>query len=234
LHTERNEMTKYLVAMLVSLFLPAATVVAQEPSVCGPLENSAYGPLDYRTSTLPQRKLVENAHFTEDQFTLRRGKTSKLGWDIGYTLRAFPNHPRALLAMQRLVEKEKRNPPDEAIYTIECYYERALRFQRDDHVVRMLYANFLIGKGQPDTAVQQLDYVLNLQGEDAYTQYNVGLLFFDMKNYDRALEHAHKAMSLGFNRQELKERLAAAGRWQEPAAKPAESADAAPPAASAP
>jgi len=221
-------MMKHLTRIGFTLALLSATVVsAQENTVCGSLENPAYGPLDYRTATPLQRNLVERAHFTEEQFALRKGKTGALGWDIGYTLRAYPNHPRALLAMQRLVEKEKQNPATEAIYTIECYYERALRFQRDDHVVRMLYANFLIGKGQTDEATEQLNYVLRMQEDEPFTQYNVGLLFVDMKNYERALEQAHKAMAMGFKRTELRERLIAAGRWQEPADAPAAAASAA-------
>lgn len=219
---------KTLLYTLVAVFLSSAAQ-AEDVSVCGPLENPAYGPLDYRTATQLQRNLVEHAHFTDEQFTLRKGKTGALGWDIGYTLRAYPNHPRALLAMQRLVEKEKKNPANDAIYTIECYYERALRFQRDDHVIRMFYVNFLIGKGQSETATEQLDYVLQTREDDPYTQFNAGMLFFDMKNYDRALQQAHKAMAMGFAKPELRDRLVAVGRWQEPAG----AADAAAPVSAA-
>ena len=230
-------MKRLLPGALVALALQPGAAWAQETqdaAGCGSLENRAYGPYDYRQARPNQRELVEHAHFTPKVEALRSGQTGAPGWDIGYTLRAFPNHPRALLAMQGLVVQENKNPARDAIYTIECYYERALRFQRDDHVVRMLYANFLIGKNQFEDATKQLDYIIEIQADEPFTQFNVGMLFFDMKNYDRALEQAHKAIALGFMRTDLKQRLSAVGRWVEPKPEAADAPASAASAASAP
>jgi len=219
-----------LLALCLSLTVLSSTARAdsvEAESGCGDLANPVYGPFDYRRANKQQRDLVENAHFTRGVETLSRTKTGTFGWDIGYTLRAFPNHHRALLTMQRLVANQKRNPSPDAVYTIECYYERALRFRPDDHVVRLLYANFLIEGGKSDDATKQLDYVSQAAADSPFTQFNVGMLYFDMKNYDRALEQAHKAAALGFNRPDLRDRLSKIGRWAEPPAEPASAASAA-------
>jgi len=206
-------------ALCLSLMSGAGWAVTVEDATdCGDLANPVFGPIDYRKANKQTRDLVESAHFTRGVENLTRGKTGTFGWDIGYTLRAFPNHHRALLTMQRLVDLEKRNPARDAAYTIECYYDRALRFQPDDHVVRLLFANYLVEKKKADEAAKHLDYVSRVAADSPFTQFNVGMLFFDLKNYDRALEQAHKALELGFTRPELADRLKSVGRWVEPPA----------------
>lgn len=189
---------------------------------CGSLHNH-YGPFDYRTAHPTQKEIVEIAHFSAGVEALTQRMTGPFGGDIAYTLRVFPNHPRALQAMERLVAKEKRNPPQDARLTIECYYERAIRFRPDDPVARMLYVNFLIKRNELDEARTHLKYVAETTQESPLTQFNVGMLYMDMKDYDQALIQAHRVMALGAERRELRDRLAAAGRWVEPE-KPAEQA----------
>ena len=202
--------------LLFSNFLIFSPVSHAQPeestNPCGEIPNH-YGPFDYRKANKQQRNLVEHAHFTPGVESLRRQLTGPFGGDIAYTLRVFPNHPRALLAMQRLAEKTKKDVPESANFSIECYYERALRFQPFDNIVRMLYASFLIKKGQPTEATKQLDFTIENAGGDPFTHYNIGLIFLDMKNYDRALLEAHRAQELGFLRPELKQGLQDAGKW---------------------
>lgn len=195
--------------------LPLSALASEKE--CGTLEWN-YGPYDYRSATAQQRKLVESAHFTPEAEQLREAPTGSLGSDIKYTLSVFPNHPRALLAMERLVIKEKRNPASGAKYTIECFYERAMRFKPDDHIPRLFYVNFLIRNKKHDEARIHLDYVAESTRDDAFAQFNTGMLYMDMKEYDKALVQAHRVIALGFNRRELRDRLAAVDRWVEPEA----------------
>jgi len=211
-------------------FAGLAHAQADDEQVCGSLR-SHYGPFDFRRTTPYSRQIVENAHFTRGVETLTRGKTGAFGGDINYTLRVYPNHPRALLAMERLVEKEKKDPPYGAEFTVECYYERALRYQPDDHLVRMLAVAYLTKQGKTEEARRHLDYVVQMTPEDPSAQYLAGVLYMDMKAYDKALEQAHKAMAMGMQRTDLRERLAAAGHWVDP---PATAASAASAAASSP
>lgn len=187
---------------------------------CGSLEAS-YGPFDFRTdhSKLP---IVTGAHFTAPVEALIRGATStRPGGDIAYTLRAIPNHHRALISMMRLGEKEKTSKPFGSNYTVECWFERAIAFRPDDSIVRMIYSGFLNSKGNVKNANSQLEFATAYAKDNGFTHYNIGLHYFDLKNYDKALMQAHKAIGLGFDHADLRNQLTAAGKWREPQATPA-------------
>jgi tetratricopeptide (TPR) repeat protein len=199
-----------------------------ELGACGDF-SSSYGPFDYRTATQDQKDLVERVHFTREVETLVRGKTStRPGPDLNYTLRVFPNHPRALLAMMKLGKKEKTVRPQGSNYTVECWFDRAVRFQPDDGVAHLLYGTYLAREGKNKEAVAKLEEARTLLGDgDGNAHYNLGLAYTDLKQYDKALEHAHKAYALGFNLPGLRGKLQRAGKWTEPPPKAETSAAAA-------
>ena len=192
-------------------------VMAQNaPSVCGDLHN-AYGPYDYRTDR-DKLPIVDGAHFTPEVAALVRGNTGAIGGDLDYTLRAFPNHHRALASMMKLAVREKTRQPRGAKYTVECYFERAVRFAPDDAIVRMLFATDLYKIGRVQDANQQVDESVKLAGKDPFAHYNAGLVYFDLKNYGKALQQAQVAYALGFTRPDLREALKSVGKWVEPPA----------------
>jgi tetratricopeptide (TPR) repeat protein len=201
----------------IFLFCTASIIgtAASAAEQCGELGN-AFGPFDYRNEkgNLP---IVEGAHFDANVERLVRGKTGALGGDIDYVLRAYPNHHRALVSMENLSNRLKMDQPPQASYTISCYYDRAIRFRPDDGVVRALYANFLARRGKPTEAIKQLEAAEKSLGPSANLHYNMGLIYTDLKQYDKALEHAHQAYQLGFNLPGLKAKLQRAGQWREPA-----------------
>lgn len=187
---------------------------ASAAEYCGSLANM-YGPYDYRIDK-DKLKIVEDFHFTPEVEMLRRGKSGNLGGDLDYTLRAFPNHHRALLAMMRLAEREKRAQPLGARYTLSCYFERALRFRPDDEVVRLLYGMHLAKQGKKDEALRQLDQVANSSTDkDALTHYNLGLTYLDLGRSDQALHHAQLAYQMGIELPGLRNKLVKAGIWRE-------------------
>ena len=200
---------------VASCWFAAAVACAQngEPT-CGRLKNH-YGPFDYRTDG-KALEIVESVHFTPQVEALIRGSTGSVGGDIGYTLATSPNHHRALLAMTRLAEKQRNPRPAGASYTVDCYFDRAIRFKPDDNIVRMIFANYLIRNAREAEARAQLKVAEKRGADNGFTQYNIGLLYFDMKDYDSALSQAHKAVALGFEQPALKEKLQAAGKWSEP------------------
>lgn len=208
-----------LAALAVALPL-AASAQAPQPSQCGELSNG-FGPFDYRTNRGADLANVEGSHFSPVVEALIRGIGGYIGADLDYVLRAFPNHHRALLAMSRLTEKEKTEKPRGARYVLECYYERAARFAPDDSMVPMLYADLLIKRSRPDEARNQLARALQLARDNPFTHYNLGLIFFELKDYDQSLAQAHRASALGMARPDLRDKLKAAGKWREPSAAPA-------------
>lgn len=183
-------------------------------SSCGSLDNP-YGPFDYRLQK-GKLNIVEQYHFTPNVESLVSGKSSTyVGGDLDYTLRASPNHHRALIAMMRLGEKLKTPQPQGLSYSVECYFERALRFRSDDSIVRMLYATYLFKNSREPEAVRQLGLASDSAGDNPFTHYNIGLIYLDIKKYDQALAQAHKAYGLGFTQAALREQLKRLGKWKE-------------------
>ncbi len=182
---------------------------------CGDLTN-AFGPFDYRSASDDERRLVNGAHFTQQVETLQSGKTSNIpGPDIDYTLRAFPNHPRALLAMMNLSFKEKAKTPRGAHWPVECYFDRAERFRNDDANVKLLFGIYLLKLGRDEEAIAKLDAAEKLSSDDSNLYYNLGLAYFDLKQYERALHYAHEAYALKFPLPGLRDKLKRVGAWKD-------------------
>jgi hypothetical protein len=198
-----------------------------QSSACGDLAN-AYGPFDYRTQRAAL-KVVEEYHFTLGVEALAGGKSGRIGGDIDYTLRASPNHHRALLALSRLGQRMKVSQVPDTRWTVDCYFDRALRFQPDDNTARMLFVQHLAATGRKPQALEALAEVVRRAGDNGFTHYNAGLLYLDLGEPQRALAQAHRAESLGFTRPDLKNALASAGQWRDAAASAPASAP--PPAA---
>ena len=216
-HLKRKSGFTGLMFGLLSGLFAATPAFAQSGSpACGELGNG-FGPYDYRTERGENLRLVEGAHFLPYIEALVRGKTSTTpGPDIDYTLRAFPNNHRALMAMMRLGEKEKTPKPFGSRYSVECWFERAVLFRPDDTTVRMIFSTYLSKNRRVPEAVAQLGQATAMAKDNSFTHYNIGLVYFDMKIYDKALAQAHRALALGFTRIELRDLLEKAGKWQEP------------------
>lgn len=209
---------------LAALWIAFGASAQVDPATCGPVAN-AFGPFDYRTQR-EQLGIVERPHFPPLVEALIGTGRAPVGGDLGYTLRAFPNHHRALIAVMRYGEKLKTPHPRDLAYPVECYFERALRFRPDDTVARMIYAQFLSHNNRVPESLAQLALTEARAGDNAFTHYNLGMLYADLKEYDKSMARAREAYRLGFSRPELRERLSAVGKWVEPdgAQRPADAA----------
>jgi tetratricopeptide (TPR) repeat protein len=190
---------------------------SQLGSQCGTLEN-AYGPFDYTSPTdvTEHLPIVERFHFNSNVEQLISGLTQEgPGGDLDYTLRAFPNHHRALYAMVRYALK---NPgleiPPGAQYSGECYLLRAIQFRPEDASVRIIYGIYLSKTGRNDEALAQYEKAAELAPANAEVHYNLGLLYRKLRRFDEALEHAKIAYELGYPLQGLKNQLKRDGVWK--------------------
>jgi len=159
--------------------------------------------------------VVENFHFTPNVERLTRGASGALGADISYTLEHFPNHHRALSAISRLALRDKNRKPHGARYTVECFFDRAVRYRPEDARVRSLYGSYLLALGQADAALGELEEAARLEPANPTAHYNLGLLYVKRKDYDKARASAEKAYSMGFPLPGLKNKLTAAGEWRD-------------------
>jgi Flp pilus assembly protein TadD len=192
---------------------------------CGSLKN-LYGPFDYRTSK-KQLAIVDAYHFTPDVEALRHGATGTLGGDLDYTLRASPNHHRALNAMANLALKLRTGKPRGASYNIECYFDRALRFANDDGLVRIIYGVYLARTNRGQDAVRMFEEAKTYEPTNPNLYYNLGLAYFDLRDYANARKNAQQAYRLGSALPGLRDKLKAAGQWRE-GNEPERSSDASP------
>lgn len=211
---------RFLTALVMALmfFVSLAPRLAVADEVCGELENS-FGPWDYRKADPKKMKMVHDFHFSSQTEQLRAGTSSvHIGSDLDYTLRVFPNHHRALRAMSALGAKLKTERPAGARYTVECWFNRALRFAPDDPAVHLLFGIYLLQKGDSSAAIERLKTAERMNPNEMNVQYNLGLALVQTGDLDSAVQHAKKAYSLGHPLPGLRDKLKALGRSRDLAA----------------
>lgn len=165
------------------------------------------GPFNYNT----QRSMlaaVEAYHFTREVEQLVRGKSGYLQGDLDYTLRAYPNHHRALWAMSRYYLRKVDKEGLERLETIErsrtgtpppeCYFHRAKRLAPEDGMVSAIFGIYLHKRGKLDPALSEYERAEKLMPSHAELSYNMGLLLYDMGEFAKAGEYADKAQRLGY------------------------------------
>jgi len=185
------------------------------------------GVSDYRAATDQYRHVVEKAHFTaEYQRQALRGdpKASNGGtWgNLAYTLRRFPNHPRALymmglfeLQLEKLDAEEWRNltlQPSYAPFT--CYFARASRFAPDDPVVPNSLGILQHRAGKPEDALKSFQKAVELAPQSPEAHYNLGLSQFALEKYAESAASARRAYELGYPKQDLAIKLKRKGHWK--------------------
>lgn len=211
-----NVLWHFALVMLIAWHI-AAPAVAQEsgPSFveCGDPFTNAFGPFDYTDprnwAEYTKIPIVVSAHFTADVEALRRGVTGPVLGEIDYTLRAIPNHHRALNAVVRYELEKGGIPPN--YRSVECWFDRALQFKPDDGMVWLIYGNYQTRKSDFDEALEGYNRAKTLMPDNAEVDYNLGLLYLKRGEYEKALDHANAAYASGYPLEGLKRRLAEKG-----------------------
>jgi len=159
-----------------------------------------YGPFDYTNPIDREKKLpiVTKFHFTPEVERLIRGESGSVGGDLDYTLRAFPNHHRALYSIIKYkmkmakIGKALSTPP-------ECYLQRAINYKNNnDPVTEMLYGLYLQNMKHYKDALTHYRMSIKLNPKASETHYNLGLLYYDMKKYKEARTQSDISKKLGY------------------------------------
>ena len=98
---------------------------------------------------------------------------------------------------------------------LQCWFDRAIAYRPDDPTVRILYADELLKQGKRNEALTQLQVAEEHAMQSATVHYNLGLLYLDLKDFDRSVAHAQQAYELGAPLPGLKNKLAQAGKWHD-------------------
>lgn len=196
---------------------------------CGVLQNhGGIGPWDYydpsssaKTGEDPMGRIkrVENVHFKAGMRNLNTKEydIDRLTSEITYTLAVFPNHPDALLAITRLEKMAggKLSQRSVDVYkpkiSAYCFFDRALRFRPEQAGVRFSYAIYLHQQGKYAEALEHYKFAEKAYEENPFFQYNLGLLYSDMKNWLKATEYAERAYRGGAIFPGLQQRIEKAG-----------------------
>lgn len=198
------------------LLLSTAAYAFGEEEFCGGLANP-FGPYDYRKASefAHELYLVESTHFLPYIEAGIKGHSGSIAGELDYTLRAWPNHLRALASLDRLSYRRKKDSMLEGSrWPVECYFERAVRFAPDDGGARSAYATFLYRRGQFDKALPMFREAARLSPQDPMVNYNLGLAYFSNKNYTEANRYAQVAYKLNYPLPALKNKLTEVGKWQ--------------------
>lgn len=203
-----------LLIWMLAVAVWSGTAWSVEVPGCGELEQE-FGPWDYTNPVHATERLpkVEEHHFTTDVEVLIKGVKGPIWGDLDYTLRAFPNHHRALYAAVRYWLLPDTPRQGTYHYTTDCYLKRAVAFKPGDGTVYMIYGIFLHRQGKLPDALEKYRRAIKLMPNSAEAHYNLGLLHADMREYKDAKKHAKRAYALGYPLSGLKDRLRSVGAW---------------------
>ena len=212
-------LTHYAFSLLAVTFLAGSINPVSAGEVeCGSLENH-FGPWDYydpanHRANAAQSEgrigIVTGAHLSNSMLRLDRGKTAlQIREDLDYTLRAIPNHPRALdlasrFSHQRSTSESFRQRQKNLKLSVECYFDRAFRLSHNNPETWKLYGIHNHRIGNYEKAVSSYKKALELGSNTADVNYNIGLSYFEAGDYSNAKLYATKAYDGGFPLQGLK------------------------------
>ncbi len=156
---------------------------------------------------------IEGNHLNPDVENLIKGQsTSSVSGDLRFILGYIPNHHRALTALMRLALRDRTDtPPEIGAYTVRCWMHRATVFNPKDGKAAMLYGIYLAGNGMNTEAIEALETAKELLPDNSEINYNLGLLYFNIKDYKTSLQYANRAYALGFPLPGLRKKLAGVG-----------------------
>jgi tetratricopeptide (TPR) repeat protein len=140
--------------------------------------------------------------------------------EFDFMLRYFPNHPDALKALVDLYQKKRRadrwrtGTLRSAYPPPECYFQRAIAFRPKQPHIYLLFGLYLQQVSLLEKAIQQYAAAENLNPNNAELQYNLGLCYFELKDYSAAAAHAKLAYGLGYPLPGLRLKLEKIGMWK--------------------
>lgn len=168
-------------------------------------------------------RTVEINHLGLGREKLRTRYYESAFGEFAFILLHFPNHPQGLMGMVEVCRNWKTPK-----CSMDVFFERAVAVNPNAGGTYVTQGIYLARQGRYPAAIDSYRRSLELEADSPNAHYNLGLAYFETKQFERANEHAQKAYELGFPLPGLREKLKRSGHWK-PIASPRTEAPATPP-----
>lgn len=150
---------------------------------------------------------VEKYHLNQGIDKVKQGKYEYAWSEFAFMLHYFPNHPKALQLISDL-SVQMENPA-----RAERYFERAIRLYPNESETHALHGIFLHKLGRYQESVDAYKRAIALNDKPVDYHYNLGLAYYEMKDFKEALQQAEIAYNKGYPLPGLKDKLKAVDVW---------------------
>lgn len=147
----------------------------------------------------------------------RHNKPRGLMIDINWTLFRIPNHYECMSALVRYQTKKGYPffPEERQFPRAECYIQGAINIWPNDPKLWFMLGYYYQRAHRPEDSIKAYAKVLDLSPSYLDAHYNLGLLYTEAQDYQKALEHARIAYDKGYPLPGLKHKLERAGVWED-------------------
>jgi SAM-dependent methyltransferase len=157
----------------------------------------------------------QNAHHFHLQpgfDAMKRGNWKSARDNFEFILRAFPNSPQALNGISEVcvLKWKPRSPACDA----DSWFDKAVEVNPDIATTWTLYGIHLQREKRPQQAVEKFEHALKLRPDDINANYNLGLAYFELKDYEKANQQAQISYALGAPLPGLRDMLKREGAWK--------------------
>jgi Tfp pilus assembly protein PilF len=156
---------------------------------------------------------VEQYHLEQGVSKMKAGQYSGAHADFAFMLGYFPNHPQALALMSELCDLKWKDFRKDFQCDMESRFERAIARNPNASPTFLVYGLHLQRVNRLPQAIESYKKSIALYPESANAHYNLGLAYFDAKQFDLANRHANLSYALGMRLPGLRDKLMRAGKW---------------------
>jgi tetratricopeptide (TPR) repeat protein len=130
--------------------------------------------------------------------------------DLEFILRYFPNHPQALAMMADICDVQWKDPRCDT----NGWFQKAIERNPGAAQTWLVYGIHLQYINQPSAAIDSYKKSIELNPSSANAHYNLGLAYFDNRQFELANRQAQLAALLGMSLPGLRDKLTRTGKWK--------------------
>jgi tetratricopeptide (TPR) repeat protein len=138
---------------------------------------------------------------------MRKKEYSSAKANLEFILNYYPNHPRALALLSEVCDVR-------ATCDMDAWFDKAIQRNPNAPKTYLIYAVHLQRRHHLPEAIDNYKKAISLDPMEPYAHYDLGLAYFDAKQFVLANREAQIAASLGVALPGLRNKLERSGQWQ--------------------